>query len=366
VIASRPLLTLLVSSSLVVSLAAPVEAAGPGTILFGRNMVVKDKSGKPRERQTVWLMRGDGTEARPLRPRLEGYGFWIAGGRRIAVELRDGRIVTVSRRGRSRRVVRLGLPTGRENRRGRLAWAPNGRSFAFDYFARRVDTTKVFVRSLASGSPRELPLGETELLTGPTWSPDGRTIAATGKLPTVIVHPGPRYETRPRTVGVWLLDPAGGDPRRLATWPQLEYMPGEPAWSPTGREIAVPYYADNPGSREDYAQLLLIDARTGAVRRMPRDPKPGTFYENLSWSPNGQYLSYNRGLGLWVMNARTGRRKNLVRSRGVAVWSPDSRRIACGCAGRPGIWTLSLTGKYQRLIRAGRRFTDFVTSWSPR
>ena len=206
---------------LLFAMAVPVFASGAGpresgsgTILFSRNSLVENEGEGRRFREVMhlWLIDGDGTNLRQMRPRLEGTAEWIAGGRRIAVFPREFRgFLTVNRAGRDRQSTTIGLRLDRSNRIDGFDFAPDGRRFAFSYFSRQADTTKVYVQSVG-GQPRLLSLGEASLLSSPAWSPNGNVIAATGTLPDVIVHPGPRYEQRPPTAGVWLLEPAGGDP----------------------------------------------------------------------------------------------------------------------------------------------------------
>jgi Tol biopolymer transport system component len=370
---SAAILVWLAMACLAVGSPAPASGAGPGTIAFTRDAVVDGKSG-----ESVWLVSGDGTEVRPLRPRRAGVPTWVADGRRLALLGRS--IVAVPRGGRDVRRFAISLPVNRDNRINSVDWAPDGEFLAFDYYARRADTTRIVVQAPSPAPSRELPLGETEVLAGPAWSPRGRTIAAVGALPELIVHPGPRYETVPPIVGVWLLNPAGGDPRRLATWPQTENRTlGQPAWSPDGADIVVPYSVDAGGptpeglyaDRDDHAQLLLIDAGNGRVRELLRDPEPGTRYSLPAWSPNGRLVAYARRGDIWVVDVRTGKAKNLTRARRGVIpefaWSPDSRRIALACnrfsCGRPkGIWTVTLSRKWKRLTRG----FDFSPAWGAR
>jgi dipeptidyl aminopeptidase/acylaminoacyl peptidase len=192
------------------------------------------------------------------------------------------------------------------------------------------------------------------------------------------VSPSRPFDT---SVGVFLLDPAGGDPRLLASWPQVDNTgPTGASWSPDGRTLAVPYTIENPGGpiiRDNYAQLLLIDVRSGGVRELLRDREPATRYSVPSWSPDGRKLAYTRSQGvnrvkvdIWIGDPATGQTRNLTRTpkpAGDFSWSPDSRRIALSCGpytcGKPkGIWTLSLNRKWKRLTRG----FDFFPTWAPR
>jgi dipeptidyl aminopeptidase/acylaminoacyl peptidase len=301
-------------------------SAAEGTIAFSRNALVENKGEgrRYREVQTVWLMNGDGSRLRRLRPRLVGGPSWIAGGRRIATgqRPRNRRInfLTVSRSGRDRQRLLIDLPhsprTGESAVTG-TAFAPDGRRIAFAYYEETADTTSIWLHS-ASGD-KQLPLGEAIYLAAPSWSPDGGLIAAVGSFAAVPSQPFNR------SVGVFLLDPAGGDPRLLASWPQVDNTgPTGVSWSPDGRTLAVPYVVENPGGptiTDNYAQLLLIDVASGRIRGLRRDPEPSTSYYSVAWSPDGRRIGFSRSQGvnvirsdIWVIDQNSGRAKNLTRT----------------------------------------------------
>jgi WD40-like Beta Propeller Repeat len=367
--------------------------AAQGTIAFSRNALVENQGEgrRYREVQSVWLMNGDGSRLRRLRPRLVGgVSVWIAGGRRIATSWRPPvprrlGFQTVSRSGRDRQRLLIDLPhsprTGESAITG-TAFAPDGGRIAFGYYSETADTTSIWLHSAAGD--KQLPLGDAQYLANPAWAPDGRLIAAVGALPDAFVQPysDPFSEVR-ETVGVWLLDPAGGAPKLLASWPGVEHLgPTGVSWSPDGRTLAVPYVVGNPGgSRNDnYAQLLLIDVRSGSVRQLRRDAEPSTNYYSVAWSPNGRRIGFSRSQGvnvirsdIWVIDPNSGRAKNLTRTPSSQAhesgysWSPDSSRIALSCAfyscDKPkGIYTLTLHRKWKRLTRG----YDFSPSWAAR
>ena len=155
-------------------------------------------------------------------------------------------------------------------------------------------------------------------------------------------------------------------------------MPGAASWSPDGDQLAIPYIIENPGGDDfdNYAQMLLVNTRTGSVRQLIREDEAGTYYYDPSWSPNGRYLGYTRTEGantvridIWIHDTRTGKSKNLTpgpQSVGGVSWAPDSRRLVLSCTsacGRPkGIWTLSLNRQWKRLTRG----FDFDPSWASR
>src|SRR5207247_7800533 len=82
--------------------------------------------------------------------------------------------------------------------------------------------------------------------TNPAWSPDGTLIAFSG------------------TNGLYVVDADGGLAKRL--WKGV--LDGGLAWSPDGPTIALAGY----DSRLDLDRLLAVDADTGRIRALARDP----------------------------------------------------------------------------------------------
>lgn len=92
-------------------------------------------------------------------------------------------------------------------------------------------------------------------LSAPAWSPDGRTLAASGNL-----TPNGDQERR---AAIYLIDPAGNpaQPRELF-W--LAEMRGtDVAWSPDGGTIAVCGHDDAPKGHYGFQKLWLVDVATG-------------------------------------------------------------------------------------------------------
>lgn len=105
-----------------------------------------------------------------------------------------------------------------------------------------------------SSKPRALSAGKRGL-GSPAWSPDGKTIAATGNL-----HPDGGAQRRQ---AVYLLDPAG-----IATEPKelfwlAEMRGADISWSPTGDRIAVCGHDDAPKGHYGFQKLWIIDVATG-------------------------------------------------------------------------------------------------------
>jgi Tol biopolymer transport system component len=141
----------------------------------------------------------------------------------------------------------------------------------------------------------------------PAWSPDGESLGAValGR-------------------GIYVISVRDGRSRKLTSGESDE----APAWSPSGDWIAF----DRRVGGTNY-DLFAVNARSGKIRRLTRDPAQET---NPSWSPDGSRLVFavqgrNGDWSLITMPWNGSGRKRVARFDGSAqepVWSPDGTKIA--------------------------------------
>ena len=172
-------------------------------------------------------------------------------------------------------------------------FSPDGREIAY------VDGFSVRVMA-AADSTVDRQLGDWPCApSGPSWSPDGRWVA---------------FET---CGDIFRVDRAGYQAGYLnVTDSGLSDL--NAAWSPSGRVIAT---ATRPG--------VHLYRAAGSAPRMLSD-LPGA--RRLDWNPDGRTLAVEALGDLWLVDARTGRARQLTRTPGLVesspVWSPDGRWLA--------------------------------------
>ena len=109
----------------------------------------------------------------------------------------------------------------------------------------------------------------TRQVGGPTWSPDGKTVA-------FITNLSGRNN-------LWLVPAEGGWPMQLTVSDQRQTSP---TWSPDGKWIA--YMSDYDG--DEQWDIFLVSPKTGQVVNLTNTREIAE--ESPTWSPDGRYLAY--------------------------------------------------------------------------
>jgi TolB protein len=243
--------------------------------------------------------------------------------------------------GSLRRLTHGGIDSG-------PVWSPDGRQLAFERAARHRPSS-LYVANADGSGERLLPDSVSGSI---DWSPDGRRLLYvddgriyvtdedwTGR--TLLLDPSPRRAADARwspdakrivfalggdrSGDVWVMDPDGGNRRRVTRLPAAAGFPDSPIWSPDGARIAFLL----PGS------LHVIDADGSGDRVLTRFPA-GIFPSTPAWSPDGESIAYARlklgraqhRSGLYVVEVDDGTVRRLTREIDSSPsWSPDGRQI---------------------------------------
>ncbi|HEY0625797.1 MAG TPA: amidohydrolase family protein [Allosphingosinicella sp.] len=262
-------------------------------------------------------------------------------GRTIAFDLL-GDIYTMPITGGRATRISAGLPYEQQPR-----FSPDGRQIAFT--SDRGGGDNIWIMNVDGSGRRQLTKESFTLLNNPTWSPDGRYIAAR------------KHFTTQRSAGtgeVWLYHVGGGNGVALVERPNPQHQKelGEPMFTPDGSAI---YFSRDitPGGTFQYAQnsnqaLFAIeryDLRTG--ERSTAAGGPGGAVRPAP-SPDGRYLAFVKRerarSKLYVKDLRSGEERKIYDNldqdmqeswavSGVYPnmdWTPDSRSIIFWAGGK--------------------------------
>ncbi len=235
---------------------------------------------------------------------------------------------------------------GSSKGRNDLAFVSN-RDGAFQLYVMDADGGHQHRLTPDKGAPA--PRSQLYYQIDPAWSPSGRQVAFSS------LRDGPSH--------IFVVDAEGMKTRRLTSGDESD---SHPTWSPDGTRIAFARGA--PGVVEimnaDGTGAHRITAGAGAEA----DP---------SWSPDGRWIAYARKTPgtsiqeLWLVHPDGSGRHQLTSLKtrsGSPTWSSGSNRLAFdGDVGgtRPGIFLIGADGKGLQLLTVPIGEDDTEPAWSP-
>ncbi len=301
---------------------------------------------KPADEQPKWdVAAPPGLTIRQIEITTD-QGSWMnldlsPDGRTLAFDLL-GDIYTMPVSGGTPTRIAEGLPFETQPR-----FSPDGRRIAFT--SDRGGGDNIWIMNADGSDKRQLTKEDFRLLNQPSWSPDGRFIAAK------------KHFTTGRSLGtgeVWLYHVSGGGGVQLVKKPSEQHQKelGEPIYAPDGKHI---YYTRNitPGPIFEYAQdsngrlfdIERYDIDTGetetAVGGVGGSVRPTP-------SPDGKKIVFVRREGtrskLYMKDFTTGDERKIYDSLDQDVqetwavtgvypnmdWSPDSKSIYFWAGGK--------------------------------
>jgi dipeptidyl aminopeptidase/acylaminoacyl peptidase len=217
-------------------------------------------------------------------------------------------------------------------------WSPDGSTIAF--VRREGGHAKLLLLPLAGGEPRVLDTGKLEP-GSPQWSPDGRTLAFLAESPPTDAETRARWARGGAipwgedfvSQRLWTVPAAGGTPRAVSA---ASLHVSQFAWAPDGKRFELTTSASSDpyvASSESSVRVVGLDGREQAAL-----PRPPGSWGTPAWSPDGRslaLLALNGGLSnlnaILVWEPASGRVRDLApdaeRTFGAILWSGDGASV---------------------------------------
>ena len=219
----------------------------------------------------------------------------------------------------------------------------------------------IWVMDPAGGTPRRYTAGDRD--SSPRWAPDGALLAFV-RAPGPDVKPHDEAEAgrgvdKPQ---VWLIPTDGGEARQLTF---ERHGAGSPTWAPGSTRLTYVAEVGDPDDPEA-DQARLKDLKVPAVRHIT---------QQLSRF-DGQGWIYERRSHLFEIDVAGGPARQLTDgdwNDEAPAYSPDGRRVAFSSGRRDDrwdwpasdLWVLDIDSGALTQLTLGKRLLAFGASWSP-
>jgi len=241
----------------------------------------------------LFIIAADGSgEARlTSTPEVESQPEWSADGSEIRFTVfanDESRIFSIAPTGKNLKLI--GTVPGRATR-----LSPDGKSVL--YWTGTWTAMRLFASRLDGSAARQVTDG-SGVVWGARWSPDGKRIAFGDK-------------DAQGSLQVFVMNADGSGRRRVTRFDEAGQQAQMPAWSSDGSRLAV-----QSGSRGQPAHIWIVDAVTGAARKLAAHTEP---YDDEvpAWFPDGKRLAYQSSrtgrMEVWVMNADGSETRQLTK-----------------------------------------------------
>ncbi len=195
-------------------------------------------------------------------------------------------------------------------------------------------------KSLGARSPPVPVVSSTAFDGSPSYSPDGKRIAAASN--------------RGGTMEIWVCDSDGSNPVQLTSLGAADT--GTPKWSPDGKWIAFDSRAEGHGN------IYVVPSDGGASRRLTNEPSENNV---PSWSRDGKWIYFSSdrtgSWQIWKIPPQGGTEVQVTKEGGFEAFeSPDGKSlyILRTDEGHAGLWKMPIEGGQETQLVPGPQYLD--------
>ena len=189
-------------------------------------------------------------------------------------------------------------------------------------------------------------LTRIRFVSDPQISPDGQRVAF---VVTMLSDDKDQYLSN-----IWMVDTAGGEPRRFTTGPKRDT---KPRWSPDGTHLA--FLSEREAQPK--AQVYVIPAAGGEPTRLTK--LPNGVMQHV-WSPDGSRLALVARVGGWQEPANEEERQQSKPVRIITTLKYKANGEGFIYDRRPHLFVVSAEGGEPQQLTEGD-FADTHPTWSP-
>ena len=187
-------------------------------------------------------------------------------------------------------------------------------------------------------------LTRIRFVSDPQISPDGRQVAC---VVTTLSEEKDQY-----LANIWLVDSAGGEPRRFTTGPKRDT---KPRWSPDGTRLA--FLSERDGQAK--VQLYVMPTAGGEPTRLTDCPNGVMSYV---WSPDGTCIAFVARVGGWQDPESAEERQKFKPARVITALKYKANGEGFVYDRRPHIFVIPAAGGEARQLTDGD-FADSDPAW---
>jgi Tol biopolymer transport system component/DNA-binding winged helix-turn-helix (wHTH) protein len=238
--------------------------------------------------------------------------------------------------------------TSRQGSESSPSLSPDGSQVVYSAYPEDDSSAGLYTQTTAPVPARAITTNATGVWDmNPAWSPTGRDIAF------VRMGPGDRC-------AIMLIPASGGEPRQISAC--REDMDGRVGWHPDGMHLVTTL---SPLDLDENGTIHVVDLSNGAWTKLSYRKGEHDVDGLATYSPDGRWIAFRRNVSLadiWRVPASGGEPERLTSLKtniNAIAWAPDGKSIVFGRYLDGGVSIARLDLDTRKVVDFGLRDTAF-------